>query len=101
MKLTKTQKHVLKKLSEGEDLCEYLTLDSPYRSLGNRVTAKLNYIMDGKRLSYDTFRALFNKNLITQKLYRGSPSPQDGITGWKLTELGWDTAGLIVPTVKE
>jgi len=63
-----------------------------FRTLGTRVPAKLNYVLTDtttKRVGYKTFRFLFKNNLITPSKYKGSLSPQDGITQFYITEHGY------------
>jgi|SRR5271166_1442006 len=92
MKLTKAQLELLLAIRGGKPFTEYLTPDRDrlfFRTLGNVVRAKLNYIVDGKRVGYRTFWVLFKYNLISPSRYKGSPSPQDGITQFYLTERGY------------
>jgi hypothetical protein len=93
--LTKAQQQVLFNISIGFPFCEYLTPERTsrfFRTLGENIPARLNYIITldtaGKRVSYKTFLALFKRNLIAPSKYKESPSPQDGITQFYLTELG-------------
>lgn len=92
MRLSKPQLAVLTAVRGGAPLVEYMTPDRRklfFRTLGEYVPAKLNYILDGRRVSYRTFWKLFKFNLITPSKYKGSPSPQDGLTGFHLTERGY------------
>lgn len=92
MKLSKLQLAVLRAIRGGAPLVEYMTPDRRkywFRTLGAYVPAKLNYILDGRRVPYRTFWKLFKFNLITPSKYKGSPSPQDGLTGFHLTERGY------------
>ena len=92
MRLTKAQLETLLAIRDGKPFCEYMTPDRRrlfFRTLGEYVPAKLNYILDGKRVGYRTFWTLFKSNLISPSKYKGSPSPQDGITQFYLTERGY------------
>jgi hypothetical protein len=93
MKLSKEQRRVLNAILNGEPFCEFLTPDPrqlAFRSLGEYVPGRLNYVLKGKRVRYQTFRFLFKNNLITPGEYQGSFSPQSGITQFFLTVRGWD-----------
>lgn len=98
MKLSSAQRKVLHTmLKEGIPLCEFLTPDTRrlfFRTLGDTVTARLNYVLSDKRVSYLTFRSLFKANLIEANKYRGSLSPQSGITGYHLTPHGKKALGI-------
>jgi len=92
MRLSRLQLAVLRAVRGGAPLVEYMTPDRRrywFRTLGAYVPAKLNYILDGRRIPYRTFWVLFKNNLITPSKYKGSPSPQDGLTGFHLTERGY------------
>jgi len=100
MRLTKAQREILTAIKNGAPFCEYLTPDPDrlfFRTLGDTVPhAKLNYVLtDGttKRVGYKTFWVLFKNNLITPSKYRGSLSPQDGITQFHITERGYNLLG--------
>jgi hypothetical protein len=96
MRLSKAQRKVLTAIRDGAPFCEYLTPDRDrlfFRTLGDRVHAKLNYVLtDGttKRIGYKTFWFLFKHNLITPSKYKGSLSPQDGITQFHITQRGYE-----------
>jgi len=93
MRLSRAQREVLKNLMDGKPLVEYMTPDHSqlfFRTLGDKVRAKLNFMQDGKRVGYRTFWVLFKHNLITQNRYKGTPSPQDALTGYKITQRGWE-----------
>lgn len=98
MNLSPAQRRTLRAmLDNGKPLCEFLTPDTRrlfFRTLGDTVTARLNYVLDDQRVPYRTFRALFKANLIEPSKYRGSLSPQSGIVGYRVTELGRKTLGL-------
>jgi hypothetical protein len=92
MRLTKPQLEILLAVRGGSPLVEYITPDRRslwFHTLGEYVPAKLNYILDGRRVSYKTFRTLFKLNLVTPSKYKGSPSPQDGLVGFHLTQRGY------------
>jgi hypothetical protein len=92
MRLSKSQLAILLAVRGGAPLVEYMTPDRRglwFRTLGEYVPAKLNYILDGRRVSYRTFWVLFKSNLIEPSKYKGSPSPQDGLTGFHLTLRGY------------
>jgi hypothetical protein len=94
VKLSKVQQKVLKKMRNGEPFCEFLTFDPrrlAFRTLGQFVPAKLNYVLGGERVKYQTFWVLFKNNFIQPSKYKGSLSPQDGITQFSLTERGRKT----------
>lgn len=99
MRLTKAQREILTAIRNGAPFCEYLTPDRDrmfFRTLGETVHAKLNYVLtDGttKRVGYKTFLVLFKNNLIQPSKYRGSLSPQDGITQFHITERGYNLLG--------
>lgn len=79
---------------DGKPFCEFLTFDNRrlvFRTLGNSVPARLNYVLDGKRVAYRTFRSLFKANMIKPGKYKGDNDPGDGITQFYLTELGYKT----------
>jgi hypothetical protein len=91
LRLSKTQREVLTAICKAEPFCEYLTPDRSrlfFRTLGPCVRARLNYILAGKRVRYETFWFLFKHNLIRPGRYKGSPSPQDGITQFYPTVRG-------------
>lgn len=92
LKLSPAQRRILRTmLSDGKPLCEFLTPDTRrlfFRTLGDTVQARLNYVLDDKRVPYQTFRVLFKRNLIAPSKYRGSLSPQSGIVGYHVTEWG-------------
>lgn len=90
-KVSKAQREVLTRMKQGEPFCEYLTPERSglfFRTLGDTVHAKLNYILGGKRVGYKTFWFLFKNNLIQPSRYKATPSPQDGITQFHLTQRG-------------
>ncbi len=99
LRLSDAQREVLKSLLSGYPLCEFMTFDprqGTYRTLGEYVPAKLNYVLSvpctigstTKRIGYRTFWVLFKNNLIRPSRYKGSLSPQSGITGFEITEHG-------------
>ena len=96
MRLSKAQREILTAIRGGAPFCEYLTPDPDrmfFRTLGERVPAKLNYVLTDtttKRVGYKTFWFLFNNNLITPSKYKGSLSPQDGITQFHMTQRGYE-----------
>jgi hypothetical protein len=97
MKLTKAQREILTAIRGGAPFCEYLTPDHDrlfFRTLGDKVPAKLNYVLTTEgstlRVGYKTFWVLFKNNLITPSKYRGSLSPQDGITQFHITQRGYE-----------
>jgi hypothetical protein len=95
MRLTKAQREILTAIRNGAPFCEYLTPDPDrmfFRTLGERVPAKLNYVLTvetTKVVGYKTFWVLFKNNLITPSKYKGSLSPQDGITQFHITPRGY------------
>ena len=96
MRLTKAQHEILFRISRGQPFCEFLTLDPrkmTFRTLGEFVPAKLNYVLGDKRVGYKTFWVLFKHNLITPSKYKGSLSPQDGITQFHITEQVYNLLG--------
>jgi hypothetical protein len=91
MRLSKAQREVLTMIRDGKPFCEFLTPDRSrlfFRTLGSTVHAKLNYVVDGRRVGYKTFWVLFKHNLIQPSRYKGGLSPQNGITQFHLTERG-------------
>jgi hypothetical protein len=81
MRISKTQLETWKAIRDGKPFYEFLTL-------GEFVPARLNYVLDGKRVGYRTFWKLFKFNLITKSRYKGDFSPQRGITQFYLTPRG-------------
>ncbi len=93
IRLSFAQRDVLERILGGQPFCEYLTPDPrrlAFRTLGEYVPGKLNYVLNGKRVGYRTFWILFKSNLIAPNKYKGGVSPQNGITQFHITRRGWE-----------
>jgi hypothetical protein len=91
MKLSVAQFDVLMAIKNGKPFCEFMTPDPrqlAFRTLGEYVPAKLNYVLDGKRIRYRTFWVLFKHNFIYPSKYKAGLSPQNGIKQFHLTARG-------------